>query len=60
MKIENYPRFMGKNRKIEQQKFREEVPPNQIYSVFGFSLVRILHARRKGASIEKNQSRLFG
>ena len=60
MKIEKYLRFMGKNRKIEQQKFRKEVPPNLIYSVFGFSLVRILHTPRKGASIEKNQSRLFG
>jgi len=35
-------------RKIEQQKLLKEAPPNLVYSVFGFSLVRTSHAGRKG------------
>jgi len=50
MKIENYLRFIKKKlyRKIEQQKLLKEAPPNLVYSVFGFSLVRTSHAGRKG------------
>lgn len=49
MKIENYLRFIKKNTKIKQNKLPKEAPLNLIYSVFGFSLVRTLHPRRKGA-----------
>ena len=45
--------YGNKNRKIEQQKCCKEAPPNLTYSVLGFSLVRILHARRNERKLKR-------